>query len=554
MPKNILLVESDTELSNQMKSALEARGFQAEITSDGKGCVDVVRRERPELVVLAVDLPAGQNGYILCGKLKKDDELRSIPIIITGSPDGFAQHRKLKTRADDYVSKPVDLEGFVQTVGALVGFPEGASGEDDGLSLSDLVEESEVAPVEEVAFDGGETTMAGDPDLDMLDSVFDDGAGEAEPVVEEVAVTEAPIDVVEEPLQALEEEPLEDDGADRTQIYIPPEEESAKPASYTAFTAGGDPTELRNLKARVAELEAALADAESRHSDADARAHDLENELHEKTSELEAARSTQGGGKSDKEFFSLREAANKKDKEILKLKSELNEKDQELVELRDREMQLEQQVSEAQGELARREAQHKTLSARADQLAAERKRSDQQLLSAKEEARGATARLTTLQTELDQLHGAHAAITQEIEALRERSGQLESDHRKAREELSEAQAELDGHRATAESARREADESRSLLETTQIELDAAKNQLASDAAAHEEELAALRQRLAELEDANQKHEERLTRLYARIKNEEKVREKTKKALAVASQLLEDHEGMVDLDEDESAAA
>jgi len=550
MPKNILLVESDTALSDQMKSSLEAKGFGVEITSDGKGCIDVIRRDRPDLVVMAVDLPAGQNGYILCGKLKKDAELSVIPILITGSPDGFAQHRKLKARADEYVSKPVDLDAFVAAVGSLVGLPDQSDAVDEGLNLSDLVEESDAVSAEEIQLDAGETTVAGDPDLDMLDSVFDEDSGA------QASAVDAPIEVVEEPLESLTTDGLDlsEDGADRTQIYVPADEEAQSPAKHTSYEAPSSDPELRNLKTRVAELEAALDDAHARHGDSEAKVQRLEADLHERTSELEAARSTQSGGKSDKEFFSLREAANKKDKEILKLKNELNEKDQELLELRDREMQLEQQVSESSGELARRDAQHKTLTARADQLAAERKRSDQQLLSAKEEARGATARLSTLQAELDQLHGAHASVTQEIDGLRERSGQLESDHRRARDELSEAQAELDTLRSSADAARREADESRSQLEQTQIELDAATNQLASDSATHEEELAALKTRIAELEDSNQKHEERLTRLYARIKNEEKVREKTKKALAVASQLLEDHEGILDLDADESAAA
>uniref|UniRef100_UPI003AFB82B7 Ubiquitin-domain-containing protein,Response regulator FrzS,Vesicle-associated membrane protein 2 n=1 Tax=Myxococcus xanthus TaxID=34 RepID=UPI003AFB82B7 len=125
--KKILIVESDTALSATLRSALEGRGFTVDETTDGKGSVEQIRRDRPDLVVLAVDLSAGQNGYLICGKLKKDDDLKNVPIVIIGNPDGFAQHRKLKAHADEYVAKPVDADQLVERAGALIGFPEGNS-------------------------------------------------------------------------------------------------------------------------------------------------------------------------------------------------------------------------------------------------------------------------------------------------------------------------------------------------------------------------------------------------------------------------------------------
>jgi DNA repair exonuclease SbcCD ATPase subunit len=52
-----------------------------------------------------------------------------------------------------------------------------------------------------------------------------------------------------------------------------------------------------------------------------------------------------------------------------------------------------------------------------------------------------------------------------------------------------------------------------------------------------EELEALRARVAELEDETVKNRERVTRLYARLKAEERAREKARKAVSVAGQLL-----------------
>ena len=121
MSKTILIVESDAALSRSMREALTSKGFSVEETSDGKGCVDLVRKKSPQLIVLAVDLSAGQNGYIICGKLKGDDALKATPVVIIGNPDGFAQHRKLKTKkADDYLAKPFEPQELVLRIGAIL--------------------------------------------------------------------------------------------------------------------------------------------------------------------------------------------------------------------------------------------------------------------------------------------------------------------------------------------------------------------------------------------------------------------------------------------------
>ncbi|MBU8894469.1 response regulator, partial [Corallococcus sp. M34] len=196
MSKRILIVESDATLSASLRQALEGRGFSVTETTDGKGSVELIRRERPELVVLAVDLSAGQNGYLICGKLKKDDELKNVPIVIIGNPDGFAAHSKLKARADEYVAKPVDTQVLVERAGGLIGFPEPPASADEvvdeSLTLDALGEGDEPLTAdfgEEIAVEAGEEPTVAGEELDMLDEAFGDisepvtGTAEEEPVV-----------------------------------------------------------------------------------------------------------------------------------------------------------------------------------------------------------------------------------------------------------------------------------------------------------------------------------------------------------------------------------
>ncbi|NTX58261.1 response regulator transcription factor, partial [Myxococcus sp. CA039A] len=205
MSKKILIVEkSDTALAATLRPVLEGRGFTVDDTADGKGSVEQIRRDRPDLVVLAVELSAGQNGYLICGKLKKDDDLKNVPIVIIGNPDGFAQHRKLKAHADEYVAMPVDAQLLTDRVGALIGFPELPVSEDvvdESLTLDALGDEPMTADFgEEISVDTGEEepAVAGE-ELD-LDAAFNDmSSPEPEPaaLVEEEPV-EAPPDAVVE--------------------------------------------------------------------------------------------------------------------------------------------------------------------------------------------------------------------------------------------------------------------------------------------------------------------------------------------------------------------
>jgi DNA-binding response OmpR family regulator len=65
MSKKVLIVESDEPLAASMQQALYLHGYEVELTTDGRTCIELMRRINPLLAVLAVKLPAGQSGYIL---------------------------------------------------------------------------------------------------------------------------------------------------------------------------------------------------------------------------------------------------------------------------------------------------------------------------------------------------------------------------------------------------------------------------------------------------------------------------------------------------------
>ena len=499
MPKKILIVENDRGLSREMKAELEGRGFEVEATADGKKSVDLIRRSRPDLVILSVELAAGQSGYIICGKLKKDDDLSAIPVVMVGSPDGFVQHSKLKTRADEYVPKPVDLHLLVEKVGALVGMPEAAGGVEDTMTLDDVVETDDELPVEEISLD--DATFEGDPELDMLDQAFDASTSQSDEGSSQEGQAAQEADESESS-PSFANGAGRSDGADAALDAV--ESDSlAEPAQYEApevnhsepVRPGQADMEIRSLRAQLSALRRSLAEAQSRQNDAEERAHDLEAQLQSSSAELAAVAST--GAKGDKEFFALREALNRKGKEVLQLSTGLKDKETEMVELRDHEVKLEQQLSESSVELARREAQIKAINTRTEQLAGERKK---------------------LQEDLNETRNRLQARESETEELRSHVNQVDETLRQAQSESAGLRNQFEALQSAMNAAHREAQHTQTRLSS---------------------EADSLRARVAELEQTAAKQEDRMAKLFQKVRAHEKVREKTKKALSIALQLLEE---------------
>jgi DNA-binding response OmpR family regulator len=120
MPQRILVIANDAALLRATSEQLTARGHLVDTTPDGTDGFQRSLHSPPALVVLQVELENGQNGYLLCGKLKKDEALAHVPVVIVGNPEGFKQHQKLKARADAYVALPVNVAEVVEVVERLL--------------------------------------------------------------------------------------------------------------------------------------------------------------------------------------------------------------------------------------------------------------------------------------------------------------------------------------------------------------------------------------------------------------------------------------------------
>ena len=124
--KRILVIESERSIFDSLKSMFSDFDVETMVLEDGQQSLQTIKETRPDLVLLSVELP-GVSGYSICTKMKKDKDLKRIPLIMMSSEateETFDQHRKLKTRADDYIAKPFSSDQIMEKAFALVDLPK----------------------------------------------------------------------------------------------------------------------------------------------------------------------------------------------------------------------------------------------------------------------------------------------------------------------------------------------------------------------------------------------------------------------------------------------
>lgn len=122
--KKILIVE-DNELNLKLfKDLLGAHGFETFETKDGLNVPSLVREIKPDLILMDIQLPE-ISGFDITRNLKAEADLREIPIIaVTAFAMKDDEERILKAGCEAYISKPISIIPFLQTIERFVSVPE----------------------------------------------------------------------------------------------------------------------------------------------------------------------------------------------------------------------------------------------------------------------------------------------------------------------------------------------------------------------------------------------------------------------------------------------
>lgn len=112
--KKILLVEDEITLADLIKLNLTIEGYEVLHTENGRKAIELFKQKNPGLVILDVMLPE-LNGIEVCKQIKKLKP--EVPVLfLSAKSSGNDRIEGLKSGADDYLTKPFNLEELLLRV------------------------------------------------------------------------------------------------------------------------------------------------------------------------------------------------------------------------------------------------------------------------------------------------------------------------------------------------------------------------------------------------------------------------------------------------------
>ena len=121
----VLIIDDEPDVAAYLEMLLQDNGYDTLKAGDGKEGFTVAQREKPDLVLLDINMPE-ESGVRFYRQMKEDKELKTTPIIIvtalTGygyDPEGF--HKFIRSRKkvpppEGFMSKPVDTAELLELV------------------------------------------------------------------------------------------------------------------------------------------------------------------------------------------------------------------------------------------------------------------------------------------------------------------------------------------------------------------------------------------------------------------------------------------------------
>lgn len=118
--KNILIVDDEPDILKVTVFRIKKAGYNVITAVDGQQGLETAKRETPDLIFLDFALPL-MNGHEVCQRLKADEDLKKIPVILlTASVDKIKEHAE-NAGADDYLAKPFEPQDLLGKVEKFLG-------------------------------------------------------------------------------------------------------------------------------------------------------------------------------------------------------------------------------------------------------------------------------------------------------------------------------------------------------------------------------------------------------------------------------------------------
>jgi DNA-binding response OmpR family regulator len=114
--ETILVVDDNHDNVEILRAFLESRGYRVAEAPDGKTALAKLEEVQPALVLLDVMMP-GMDGWQVCRTIKNHPDYASTRVVMVTAKGGYEdKFEGMRSGADDYVVKPVDLHELAEKV------------------------------------------------------------------------------------------------------------------------------------------------------------------------------------------------------------------------------------------------------------------------------------------------------------------------------------------------------------------------------------------------------------------------------------------------------
>src|SRR6266403_2946921 len=118
--QKVLVVDDSLSVRKVVEKALEGRGLQVLAAASGAEAIQMIDRDRPDVVICDVILP-DKDGYQVCQYVRAHPAIGATPVLlISGIDNGTVQARAAEVRSDEVMFKPFGVDDLVRKIDSLL--------------------------------------------------------------------------------------------------------------------------------------------------------------------------------------------------------------------------------------------------------------------------------------------------------------------------------------------------------------------------------------------------------------------------------------------------
>ncbi|PWK77312.1 two-component system KDP operon response regulator KdpE/two-component system response regulator MprA [Mucilaginibacter oryzae] len=112
--KKIMIADDDPGIVDAVEMLLEFEGYDVVSTLDGSAALSDLKEQHPDLLLLDIWM-SGEDGRDICKKIKLDDAVKDIPVIMVSASRDISKSA-MEAGADDFLAKPFEMDELLNKI------------------------------------------------------------------------------------------------------------------------------------------------------------------------------------------------------------------------------------------------------------------------------------------------------------------------------------------------------------------------------------------------------------------------------------------------------